>query len=150
MYFQRSQCINIHSTLFSLLKKYYEKCILVLDYRRLTLDLLEKQSITIENYYCTTKDFLFQTNSKLQRICKLSYRKYSNRIIRWVSSTNIILIKNTHYNKYYSFYSLIISNILQNNRIGYSYLVLLCYYDSIALSRSKITNIICELKIGNN
>ena len=59
---QRCWCINICYVVFYLCVFHYEKCVQVVDYRRLTPALLQEWSETIEARSGCAKDFLFFTD----------------------------------------------------------------------------------------
>ena len=89
---QTPWCTHTHCTLFCLLKEHYERCVLVLDYRRLTPALLEEWIQTMESHCGAAHDFLFFTDGKPWRTCRPGKGKAANDVMSQVgdSDTNLV------------------------------------------------------------
>ena len=135
---QRPWCIHIYYALFYLLKEHYEICVLVLDYRCLTPDLLEEWNQTMLSYCDAAKDFLFFVDGKPWRICRPGKGKAANEIMRQVGDQDLNLVQKAYYNGHYRFHCLKVSSVLQADRMRHAYAESLRRHDSVVLHNSYI------------
>ena len=93
---QREWCTKTHCVLFCLLKQHFEKCVLVLDFRRLTPDLLQEWSKTMIDHCGAAQKKLFFADVKPWRTRRPGAGKAANEVIRQVGNENVNLVQMAH------------------------------------------------------
>ena len=89
---QRPWCTCTFYALFHLLKEHHERCLLVLDCRRFTPDLLEEWSQTMESHCGAAHDFLCFTDAKPYHTCRPGKGKVANEIMSKIGDLYVKVI----------------------------------------------------------
>ena len=131
-----------------LLKENYELCILVIDFRRLTPNLLHEWNKTLVNNADTDKFCLFYANGKLCKMCRARRGKGACRIIASLGAQDVNLAQKAYYNGHYGFHGLKVQNMLQADGMRYTFADSLHCVDSILLHKSNLIKMISHLRVG--
>ena len=145
----RCYCVNMHYTLFYLLKENYERCTLVIDFRRLTPQLLDNWSETIEAHTGAERDIIFFCDGKAWKTCRPGRGKEARRIIRSIGEEDVNLMQKAYYNGHYGFHGVKMQQMLQADGIRMTFNDSIRRHDSVVLHHSGMIPMISHLTIGD-
>ena len=106
--------------LFYLLKQHYEKYVLVIDYRRLTTDLLKEWSETMVDHCGTAQDFMFFIDGKPCRAYPTGTSKETHEKMRQVGDENVNFVQMAYCDGHYGMCGLKVSSFLKADGVRHT------------------------------
>ena len=130
------------------MKDKYERCVLVLDFRRLTPQLLENWSETLEAHAGAERDVIFFCDGKAWRACRPGRGKSARKILGAIGESDINLTQKAYYNGHYGLHGLKVQQILQGDGMRLAFQDSVRRHDSVLLHHSGMLSMMPFLRIG--
>ena len=147
---KRTWCMLVCEEVFKQLRDGCQLCVRVLDYRRLTGDLLELWSDTIHNYTGAERDVLYLADGKPWRLSRPGKGEAAQHFARAAGSNDVNLVQQAHYNGHYGFHGAKVQHVLQADGMTHSFTCSIRRHDSVVMLQSDMLLMISILRVGDD